>query len=269
MLNFIVYEHSQKYQDKYFSVIDRFIGKSKLAYHIIELGHEKDYTVDSLKAIPGYKIYILSAESPEKSGLDFAKEIRDSGDWDSQMILVSEHEDLRNYDYQRKILMLAFINKFFDLDAMLLEAIQIAHNILTRRQCIQFSKKNGIYRIPLSEISQFKKEEEESRCYIEAKDGLYITDKTLTQMEKDVQEDPRFIRTHRNHIVNAYNIRAVDFDNNLIQLDNNNTAEISKNYKKSLKEFISKGKYANGTLQSHATLETCKEKNLEKKKLKN
>ena len=37
VINFVVYENEETYRDKYFSIIDKFIGKSKLAYEVIEI----------------------------------------------------------------------------------------------------------------------------------------------------------------------------------------------------------------------------------------
>lgn len=246
MLNFIIYEDEEKYRDKYFSVIDKFIGGSKLAYEVIEL---KKYSKEEFKKLEKAsgesKIYILDAEVPGKSGLDFAREIRDSGDWDSQIILVTEHPDLRNYDYQRKILMLGFITKFFNMERDLLEAIEIAHNILTSREVIQFQKNGEIYRIPVKQILFIEKKQEEVYCQIHTKKESYIVNKTLIQMEKSLKNDPRFMKVHRNYIVNTYNIRKVDCDDLVIEFENEKVAFLSKNYKKKLKERLIKNQTDN------------------------
>jgi len=241
MLNFIIYENEEEYRDRYFSVIDKFIGESKIAYSITEIKKYTEKELAKLKGIDGSKIYLLDVEMPIKSGLDFAREIREKGDWDSQIIMITHYENLRNYDYQRKILMLAFITKLFDLETQLLESIQIAHKILTSRESLNFQKNNEFYSIPLNEVLFIEKEQEEVYCHIETKEEKYITNKTLTGFNKLLKSDPRFIRIHRNYVINTYNIRYVDFDDLIVKFDNEKIAFISKNYKKKLKDKLCRG----------------------------
>jgi len=238
MLNFIVYENDEKYRDKYFSVIDKFIGESRLAYEVIELKTASKEEFLKLNKIGANKIYILDLEMKEKSGLDFAKEIREKGDWESQIIIISSTLDTRSYYYQSELLILGIINKLYDLERFLLESIKRAHNILTSHQFIQFQKNSEIYRVPLYEILYIEKRAEEVYCSIETKTKTYVTNQTLLHLSKDLEFDPRFIRVHRNYIINTYNIRNIDFDHSMIYFDNNKKVLLSKNYKKNLKDNL-------------------------------
>lgn len=238
MLNFIIYESEEKYRDKYFSVIDKFIGESRLAYSVIELKMASKEEFSKLNKIGGNKIYILDVEMKEKSGLDFAKEIRERGDWESQIIIISSTKDTRSYHYQSELLIIGIINKLYDLERFLLESIKRAHNILTSHAFLQFQKNDGIYRVPLHEILFIEKKLEEVYSSIQTKTKSYVTNQTLLNLGKDLESDPRFIRVHRNYIVNTYNIRKIDFDHLIIYFDNNKKALLSKNYKKNLKDKL-------------------------------
>lgn len=236
MVNFIIYEDEEKFRDKYFSIIEKFIGKSKMAYEIHEVKEYNSKEISKIKKLSGSKIYILDIEVPGKSGLDFAREIRSSGDWESQIIIVTLHDNLKNFDYQSSMLMLAFISKFYNLENMLLKTIQIAHRILTVKETLQFQRGGKIYNIPKSEIQFVEKEPEETWGTLVTKESSFLTNKTMIQWEKELSEDPRFIKTHRGYIVNLYNVRTIDLDNNEITFDKKKKALISRNYKKELKE---------------------------------
>lgn len=238
MINFIIYEDEEIFRDKYFSIIDKFIGESKLAHEIIELKSYSEKELKKLEKINGNKIYILDIEVPGKSGLDFAREIRNSGDWNSQIIIVTSHDNLKNFDYQSQLLMLAFISKFYTLEAKLLEAIKIAYKILTSRESIEFSKGSKIFRVPKDEILFIEKDFDEQQCFSVEKEDRELTNKTLIQWKKELEDDPRFERTHRNYIVNVHNIRAVDYEKGEIYFENNNTALLSRNYKANLKKKL-------------------------------
>ena len=240
MINFIIYEDEEKFRDRYFSIIEKFIGKSKLAYEITELKNYSNRELKKLDNISGQKIYILDIQVPGKSGLDFAREIRSKGDWTSQIIIVTSHDNLMKFEYQSKILMLAFISKFYDLDKILLETIQQAHNILTNKENIQFQKFGKLYNIPVNDVLYIEKEPEETLGTIVTAEKPYPTSKNLIQWEKCLENDPRFIKVHRSYIVNIYNIRTIDLETGEIFFDKNKVAYFSRSHKKEIKEIMSK-----------------------------
>lgn len=235
MFNFIIYEDEPIFRDKYFSIIEKFIGSSNLAYDVIEIPRYSEKNYEKMINISGNNIYILDIEVPGKSGLDLAREIRRTGDWKSQIIIVTSHEDLKNFDYQSSMLMLAFISKFYNLEKELYKTISIAHKILTSNEVISFQKGSKLYQIPIDDILFFEKKAEDIFVSIITKDKDYITDKTLIQWEKELEKDPRFVRTHRNYISNIYNIRRFDFDKEEMTFENNKKALLSRNYKKNVK----------------------------------
>lgn len=234
MFNFIIYEDEPRFRDKYFSVVEKFIGNSNLAYEVIEIPRYTKEIEAKIKNLSGNNIFILDIEVPGKSGLDLAREIRHNGDWKSQIIIVTSHEDLKNFDYQSSMLMLAFITKFYNLEKELQKAISIAHKILTTNDAIKFQKGSKVFSVPIDDILFLEKKQEEVFTKIITKDKEYITDKTLVQWEKEIK-DPRFVRTHRNYIVNTYNIRKFDFEKEEIGFENKKTALLSRTYKKNLK----------------------------------
>ena len=234
VINFVVYENEETYRDKYFSIIDKFIGKSKLAYEVIEIKEAKEKS--KLEKITGSEIYIISAEV--LGGLDLAREVRERGDWDAPIIVITTHDDLRNYAYQQELLILGFISKHFNLEKSLLTSLQKAHEIITSRDFIQFQKGNEVYHIPLKEILFVENKKEESFCTIHTKEKIYQTDKSLLQFAGYLTGDPRFMKVHRNYIVNIYNIRSVDFDNLKINFHDDQTILLSRNYKKLLKDNL-------------------------------
>ncbi len=245
MLNFIIYEDDEQFRDKYFSVIDKFIGASNLAYEIIEL---KDYSKEErrkLKKVSGRKIYILDIVVPGKSGLDFAKEIRESGDWQSQIIIVTSHEDLKNFDYQCSLLMLAFITKYYDLENHLFAAIKRAYDIVTIDDCIQFQKSGIVYQIPKRDVLYIEKEYNETLCYVVTAKDKILTSHTLIQWKNKLAKDPNFRKTHRNYIINMRNARVFDFDKNEISFENKKVALLSRNYKKDIKETLKRSAQEN------------------------
>ena len=237
MFNFIVYEDEEKIREKYHYIILKFICDSNLAYKIIDISKYTKEEAEKIKNLSGNNIYILDIEVPGKSGLDLAREIRHNGDWKSQIIIVTSHDDLKNFDYQSSMLMLAFITKFYNLEKELYKVISRAHKILTSDKLITFKKDSIIYSIPVNDVLLFEKVEHETNAIVVTKDREYLTDKLLKKWEEEIDNDPRFVRTFKNTIVNVYNIRKIDLDIDEITLVNNRKVLLSRNYKKKIKEI--------------------------------
>lgn len=237
MFNFIVYEDEEKFREKYHYIILKFIGDSNLAYKIIDISKYTKQEAERIKNLSGNNIYILDIEVPGKSGLDLAREIRHNGDWKSQIIIVTSHDDLKNFDYQSSMLMLAFITKYYDLEMKLYKMLGRAHKILTSNELINFKSDSKIYNIPINDVLYFEKVEYETNAVIVTKDNTYLTDKILKKWEEELRNDPRFVRTFKNCIVNVYNIRKIDLNRDEITFENNKRVLLSRNYKKKIKEI--------------------------------
>lgn len=237
MFNFIVYEDEEKFREKYHYIILKFIGDSNLAYKIIDISKYTKQEAERIKNLSGNNIYILDIEVPGKSGLDLAREIRHNGDWKSQIIIVTSHDDLKNFDYQSSMLMLAFITKYYDLEMKLYKMIAKAHKILTSDKLITFKRDSKIYNISINDVLLFEKKEYETNAIVVTKDNEYLTDKLLKKWEEELSNDPRFVRTFKNTIVNIYNIKEIDLDRDEIMLVNNRRVLLSRNYKKKIKEI--------------------------------
>lgn len=237
MFNFIVYEDEEKFREKYHYIILKFIGDSNLAYKIIDISKYTKQEAERIRNLSGNNIYILDIEVPGKSGLDLAREIRHNGDWKSQIIIVTSHDDLKNFDYQSSMLMLAFITKYYDLEMKLYKMIAKAHKILTSDKLITFKRDSKIYNISINDVLLFEKKEYETNAIVVTKDNEYLTDKLLKKWEEELSNDPRFVRTFKNTIVNIYNIKEIDLDRDEITLVNNRRVLLSRNYKKKIKEI--------------------------------
>ena len=200
MFNFIVYEDEEKFREKYHYIILKFIGDSNLAYKIIDISKYTKEEAERIRNLSGNNIYILDIEVPGKSGLDLAREIRHNGDWKSQIIIVTSHDDLKNFDYQSSMLMLAFITKYYDLEMKLYKMLGRAHKILTSNELINFKSDSKIYNIPINDVLYFEKVEYETNAVIVTKDNTYLTDKILKKWEEELRSDPRFVRTFKNNM---------------------------------------------------------------------
>lgn len=102
----------------------------------------KDFTSDFFELIKteGAKIYILNIEYRMKSGIDIARKIRET-DYESIIIIISDHPEAISYLVQNKLMIYAFIYKFDDGVNQLSSAIKESMDILYKKEKIIYIEK--------------------------------------------------------------------------------------------------------------------------------
>lgn len=239
MVNFIIYEDEVKFRDLYFSVIDNYFKNTKIAYEITEINKYDRKTEKTLEKIGDNRIYILDIEVPGMSGLDLARKIRNDNDYQSQIIIVTTHDNLKDYDMLSDMLTLAFISKFYDLENILREKLKKAYEIVTSNKLIEFQRKNQIYQVLLNDILYIEKSIDENVATIITKNDRYKTNLTLAEVEERLENDPRFYRVNRGCIINLNKVTMYDKDDDILEFGPTEYVDvISKSKKKELRKLL-------------------------------
>lgn len=238
-MNFIIYEDMKKYSDIYKKVIFKLMGKNNINYNIIEINQYNEETYKRILEIKGNKIYLLDIEVPGKFGIELAREIRQTGDWTSPIVIISNHDEFKSVGYTRKILMLDFILKDDDMENTLFETLNLAREILLSKKTFSFKEKGEIYQIPLSDILYIEKSINDNLSIIVTENNIYKVRNTIQNLESELSIINNFFRTHRSYLVNLKNIRHINFDEGEISFVNDKIALLSRSKKKKLKERIS------------------------------
>ncbi|MDD6223581.1 MAG: LytTR family DNA-binding domain-containing protein [bacterium] len=238
MLNFIIYEEEKECREKYVSIILRIMGKKNDHYQIVEFEKYNEKVKKQIYGLIGNKIYILDIEVPGKSGLDLAREIRDSGDWESPIIIVSTHSHLKMNSFTNRLLTLDFISKYDNLEDNLKKAILAGYSILENYKTYSFQKGDEIYKIPYNDILYIKKTPEEYYTIMGLKGRKVELIDGIGKIYKKLEKDPRFFRSHRGCIINLNNVKSVDFVKNIIKFSEDEVDLISRDKRKELKDKL-------------------------------
>ena len=245
MINFIIYEDEKEFRELYISVILKIIGSSNNAYKIIEIDKYDKNTISKIDKLVGKNIYILDIEVPGKSGLDLAREIRTNGDWQSQMIVVTSHEQMKTPTLTSKMLMLDFISKYYDMEKSLKDSIKLSLDILNSNRSLNFQFNGELYQIPYNDILFIEKNVDNQYSTIVTKNDNIETKKLIGTIENELIDDKRFFRTHRSCIVNLDNITSVELRDNIIHFGNKETNLLSREKKSELKQILGNKKEEN------------------------
>ena len=232
MINIVICEDNTRDRKRTVKLVDDFFKKRKLEYkiHLYEDYNDNFYNIIKSK-IP-FKIYLLDIETPSRSGLDIAREIRKI-DVDSVIIFLTAHEELSTVASKNELMFLNFINKFDDFDKNLPSSLSKSLKHFKRKQVIKIVDRNISYTIDIDSILYISKDSFERRTIIKTDYSEIKVNKTLIEIRKML--DDRFIQTHRACYINNDRKFKVDLTNKIITFDNGETIDlISDKYRKEI-----------------------------------
>ena len=237
-MNFIIYEDEDYFCKLYTSIIHKFMGPSDDNYKIYYFKDYSDKLLSFIKKLSGQNIYILDIEVQGKSGIDLAREIRSyKRSTDDQIIIVTAHQDLVENAYHRKLLMVDFISKFDELEERLISCFRESYETFTENKFLSYKQDGEIIRIPYKDILFIEKDKLEDCLYIETNDDRYKYKANIATVEKILNNDKRFFKTHRSCIVNLYKITKLNTSVPIIHFNDKYTNCLSRDKKKELEEL--------------------------------
>lgn len=232
MINVIICDDNEKDKNNAEKITKKFMERNNKEYKIFTC---EDYNkrfnslVDS--NLP-FKIYLLDIETPSRSGIDVAREIRRK-DIDSVIIFLTAHEELGNIVLKNDLMFLSFINKFDDFENRLNSSLEKALDLLNKKNTIRFMDRNVLYTININDILYITKDSFERKTIIKTDYTEFKVNKTLLEIMNLL--DDRFIQTHRACYINKDRKVKIDRNNRIITFDNGETVDmLSDKYRKEL-----------------------------------
>lgn len=232
MINVIICEDNIKDRKRTIKVVNDFFKKRKLEHklHLYEDYNENFYNI--IKSTLPFKIYLLDIETPSRSGIDVAREIRKK-DVESVIIFLTAHEELTSTASKNELMFLNYINKFDNFDKILISSLNKSLKSFKKKQMVKIIDKNISYTIDLDNILYISKDSYERKTIIKTDYNEIKINKTLIETVKLL--DGRFIQTHRSCYINNDRKYKVDLTNKIITFDNGETIDLlSDKYKKGI-----------------------------------
>ena len=232
MINVIICEDNCKDRKRTLKIVDDFFNKRKIEYKIHLFEDYNDNFLKIVNTLIPFKIYLLDIETPSRSGIDIAREIR-KNDVDSIIIFLTAHEELSTTASKNELMFLNFINKFDDFDKNLSSSLNKSLKHFKKKQVIKIVDRNISYTIDINSILYISKDSFERRTIIKTDYSEIKVNKSLIEVRKML--DDRFVQTHRACYINNDRKFKVDFTNKTITFDNGEIIDlISDKYRKEL-----------------------------------
>lgn len=232
MINVIICDDNEKDRNNIKTVVKSFMSKNKKEYTVYDFSDYDKKFYNIVENKKPFKIYLLDIETPTKSGIDVAREIRRK-DVDSVIMFLTAHEELGNIVLKNDLLFLSFINKFDNFENRLNHSLEKAIQLLNKRNTIRFDDRNVIYTININDILYITKESFERKTVIKTDYSEFKVNKPLHEIISMLDE--RFIQTHRACYINSDRKVKIDKAKKLITFDNGEVIDLlSDKYKKEL-----------------------------------
>lgn len=237
MINYII---SDEYNDavKTKTIIENYMMNFdiEVKYHLYNIN---DNLKKEITKIKGFKVYILNNNSNRGLGIEYAEYIRSElDDWNSIIILVSNHSEIKNEYIGKKLFLFDCLIKDCFYEKLLKEdLIHIKKYYDNRDTCLTFEQNRIIKKLDFRNIDMIIKEKDSKKCVIKSSLGSFYTSESL----KDVSErlDTRFIKINRSCIINGDKVIEYDLNKNKITMKNGYISfDISRDNKKQLSSKI-------------------------------
>ena len=230
MFNVIICDDNERDLNNVVHVVKNFMKDNKLDYSIYKYSdYDKKFESIIEEKIP-FKIYLLDIETPSRSGIDIARQIRKK-DVDSVIMFLTAHEELGSVILKNDLMFLSFINKFDNLNERLSRSLKKAIKLLHHRNVIKLSDRNITYTINLDDILYITKDSFERKTIIKTNYSEIKLNKSMNEVIALL--DNRFIQTHRACYINNDRKIYVDKVNKIIKFDNGDAINLlSDKYKK-------------------------------------
>lgn len=230
MYNVIICDDNEKDRKNISNLSKKFFTRYNLDYEIhLFSDYNKDFNNILNKPLT-YKIYLLDIETPSRSGIDIAREIRKT-DVDSVIIFLTAHEELGNIVLKNDLMFLSFINKFDNLESRLSKVLKKSLSVFKQKSIVKIIDKNIVYTININDILYITKDSYERKTIIKTDYSEIKVTKSLSDIIKLL--DSRFVQTHRACYINSDRKLLVDKSKKVIKFDNGELIDLlSDKYKK-------------------------------------
>lgn len=237
MLKFVILNSSKQESRGYELVVDKLLFEDDTEYKLYNFNFLQDELYNLIKEKYDDKIFIIE-ESDKISSLEIIETLRNSyNDFTSFIIIIDKQNKLcKNYIEDNYFVNVKIINDEKKLTNILKNVIKALKSKKTKLSYLY----NGIfYNIDYSKILYVEKQLDSKICNIICLDDTYTISSSVKNMKEILNND--FVQTHQSAIINLNNVISIDFNNKLIEFINGNQTDLfSRNYKKSVKEVITK-----------------------------
>lgn len=239
MINFIIYENSKLYLEKYQRIIHQFMANNNNHYKIYKYQKDSKRIEENINNLNGYNIYLLDIDNDNEFAIKIAHDIRTKKDFKyNQIIMTTSNIENILSTFHKKLLIIDFILKDNEIEVNLLDCFKEIFKLFNNTKALSIKCDGELIRIPHDDIIYIEKDKSDDYLFIHTEYDKYRYKSSMIDMENTLRNDMRFMRSHRSTIVNVNKIKKVDMTNNIIYFQHKYTNHLARDRKKDLENQI-------------------------------
>lgn len=235
MLTFFICDDNKEFLNKLNNIVNNYMMRNDFDFQILSYGKIDNKIKEDLKNIDGFKVFILDIEVNEESGIELTRYIREEeNDWNSIIMLITAHNELKYDVLSKRLYIFNFINKLDSYEKILMNDFDcIISHFENRKKKYTYKEDKVIKSIDFNEIIYFEKIKDSNKLLIKTiSKNIEIVENINTLFDK---LDKRFIKINRGLIINKDKVKEYNLNDNSIVLEKEIIFyDLNKRYKKAI-----------------------------------
>ena len=231
MIKYVIIDDEKHALDHVEKIINKVVFKTESDYEIYKFTNYNSELEKLINDNSETKVYIIDIQlDKKKSGLDIARQIREN-DWDSEIIIITNHDRMFETVYKTIYKVFNFIEKFDNMDARLEQDLKtIVRKTDDKKKFIYINNKISL-QIYMKDIMYIYRDTLERKLVIVTTNNRYLVSMTFQNLLEKL--DSRFMQIHRACVVNDERIRLYNWNEGYFELDNTEKVYmLSKSFRK-------------------------------------
>lgn len=201
MIKFIIVEDDKKWVNEYERIINDIFFKSDKEYDIFSFTKYNEDLHNLIVDNSEQKIYLmdLDLEFSKVSGMDILREIREV-DWDSEIIVLTNHDRMFETVHKEIYKTFDFIEKFNDMEKRLKKDLEKIEKRKYDKGKFIYNNRKISLQIYLKDIVYIIRDSEERKLIIKTTNNEFVVNMSMQEMLEKL--DNRFAQCHRSCIIN-------------------------------------------------------------------
>ena len=218
MIKFIIVDDEENWINRFENVVNDVLFKSEKEYEIYTFSKYNDKLRKLINDNSEQKIYLMDLElDPKHTGMDILREIRED-DWDSEIIVLTNHDRMFETVHKEIYKTFDFIEKFDNFETRLKKDL---NKIIKKKHDtgkFLYTNKKISLQIYLKDIIYIYRDTVDRKLVINTSNNEFLVNLSISDILKKL--DNRFIQCHKSCIINKDRIVEKNYSKGYFVTDN-------------------------------------------------
>ncbi len=231
MIKCVIFDDEPKWIEVYEKIINELLFGTNKEYKIFKYTKYNQELKRLIEDNSEQKIYImdLEIENSKVTGMDVLREIREE-DWDSEIIVVTNHDRMFETVHKEIYKTFDFIEKFDNLEKRLEKDLKKIINKKNDKEKFIYQNRKISLQLYLKDIMYIYRDTIDRKLVINTTNNEFIVSMSINEMLTKL--DKRFKQCHRSCIINEDRVTEKNYSEGYFLTDTGKRVDmLSKNFK--------------------------------------